>query len=109
MGLMIRGVLLAVVPAVVLSACGGRSADPTPPPTTSNTVTVVITAAGASPRTLAVPRGGQVIFTNNDSVVHEMFSDPHPEHTDCPEFDSVGRLTPGQTRQTTNLATARSC
>ena len=56
-----------------------------------------------------MPRGGQVTFVNNDRVVHEMYSDPHPEHTDCPEFDSVGALAPGQTRQTTNLATARTC
>jgi len=56
-----------------------------------------------------VPPGTQITFVNNDSVAHEMFSDPHPEHTDCPEFDSVGRLTPGETRQTTNLATARTC
>jgi hypothetical protein len=38
-----------------------------------------------------------------------MSSDPHPEHTDCPEFASVGRLLPGQSRQTTNLVTARVC
>jgi hypothetical protein len=38
-----------------------------------------------------------------------MFSDPHPEHTDCPEFDSVGHLAPGVTRQTKNLTTIRVC
>lgn len=104
----IRGMLLAAAAATNLTACGGGTSDPTPPPA-ANVITVTITAAGASPRTFTVPRGGQVIFTNNDNVVHEMYSDPHPEHTDCPEFDSVGRLVPGATRQTTNLATARTC
>ena len=35
-------------------------------------------------------------FVNNDSRSHEMFSDPHPEHTDCPEINQVGFLSPGQ-------------
>ena len=106
MVLMIRGVLLTAT--VLASACGGGASDPSPAPGPS-TVTVTITNGVASPRTFTVPRGGQVIFTNNDTVVHEMYSDPHPEHTDCPEFDSVGRLASGQTRQTNNLATARTC
>ena len=56
-----------------------------------------------------MPPGTQITFVNNDTVAHEMFSDPHPEHSDCPEFDSVGRLAPGQTRQTTNLVIVRTC
>ena len=40
---------------------------------------------------------------------HEMFSDPHPEHTDCPEINQVGFLSPGQSRQTGNLNTVRTC
>jgi hypothetical protein len=104
MRLMIRGVLLTAT--ILATACGGGSAEPSPGP---STVTVTITNGVASPRTFTVPRGGQVIFTNNDTVVHEMYSDPHPEHTDCPEFDSVGRLAPNVTRQTTNLSTARTC
>jgi hypothetical protein len=38
-----------------------------------------------------------------------MFSDPHPEHSDCPEINSVGFLSPGQTKQTGNLNTVRNC
>ena len=56
-----------------------------------------------------MPPGTQITFVNNDSVAHEMFSDPHPEHTDCPEFDSVWHLAPGATRQTQNLTTIRVC
>ena len=38
-----------------------------------------------------------------------MASDPHPEHTDCPEINQVGLLTPGATRETGNLVTVRTC
>jgi hypothetical protein len=46
---------------------------------------------------------------NNDTIAHEMNSDPHPEHTDCLELNAVGRLEPGQTRRTDNLTRARRC
>jgi hypothetical protein len=38
-----------------------------------------------------------------------MQSDPHPEHTDCPELGQVGFLTPGQSRTSGNLNTVRTC
>lgn len=38
-----------------------------------------------------------------------MSSDPHPDHTDCPEINQVGHLNPNQSRQTGNLNTARAC
>lgn len=62
-----------------------------------------------SPRTLTVSAGARVTFVNNDSHPHDMASDPHPEHTDCPEISSVGFLQPGQSRQTSNLTTVRTC
>jgi len=46
---------------------------------------------------------------NNDSRVHDMASDPHPSHTDCPAINDVGFLQPGQSRQTGNLNTPRTC
>jgi hypothetical protein len=38
-----------------------------------------------------------------------MSSDPHPEHTDCPELNQIGTLNTGQTRSSGNLNTARRC
>ena len=38
-----------------------------------------------------------------------MDSDPHPEHTDCPELNQIGFLNPGQSRQSGNLNIARQC
>ena len=70
---------------------------------------MTITPTGVSPKTLTITAGGQVLFINNDVVAHEMYSDPHPEHTNCPELNQVGHLTPGQSRQTGNLNTIRTC
>jgi plastocyanin len=102
-----RGAVVALA-AVLHSACGNNSG--TPPSTTPDAgTTITLTPSGASPRTLTVPRGSQITFINQDTTVHQMYSDPHPEHTDCPEFDSVGQLSPGSRRQTANLVSARTC
>jgi hypothetical protein len=92
-----------------IAACGGGSTPTTPtsPPDNPNAITV--TSAGANPKNLQVALGARVLFINNDSQPHWMASDPHPEHTDCPEFDQVGRLLPGQRRETGNLVTPRTC
>jgi plastocyanin len=90
-------------------ACSKSSSSASPSPTSPSTVAIIITSSGANPKTLTVKPGSQVTFINNDSVDHQMYSDPHPEHTDCPEFDSVGFLGPGQTRQTGNLNVVRTC
>jgi plastocyanin len=86
---------------------GGSPTGPTPPSDPATTIT--ITANGVSPRSLTVPAGTRVTFVNNDSRPHDMASNPHPEHTDCPEINQVGFLTTGQSRQTGNLNTRRTC
>ena len=48
-------------------------------------------------------------FINNDTRTHDVESNPHPEHTDCPAINQVGFMTPGQTKMTGNLNTVRSC
>lgn len=102
-----------VVPLVALLglvSCGGSSPTQPPdntPPTVTNTIT--ITAQGASPRNIQINAGSRVTFVNNDTRAHNMTSDPHPEHTTCPELNSVGLLTPGQSRESGNLNTVRTC
>lgn len=92
------------------STSNGPSTSPTPTPgNPTSTTTITITLSGVSPKAIIVPRGGQVTFINNDTVSHDMASDPHPEHTDCPEINQAGFLVPGQSRQTGNLNTARVC
>jgi hypothetical protein len=126
-----------VVPALLLStflvaACGGGSSPsgpssapaptpapapapapapvpaPTPAPAAGGT-TITITAAGVSPTVLTVAPGTRVTFVNNDTIAHDMASDPHPDHTDCVELNQVGFLTPGQSRQSGNLNVVRTC
>jgi len=113
------GVLAAAALAALAAltiACGGGSTspstNPTPTPTPTPTpggLTITITSAGVSPATITVARGSQVTFVNNDVQIHDMLSDPHPEHTDCPELASVGFMQPGQSRQSSNLNTAKTC
>ena len=118
---MARQLIAAAVLAALASmtACGGSSSPPAPSGsggssttcTAGSTSTTITILAGATvcPSAITVPRGTQVTFVNNDSVAHEMYSDPHPEHTDCPELNQVGHLEPGQSRQSGNLNTARTC
>jgi plastocyanin len=71
---------------------------------------VTISSAGvASPKDLTVPPGSRVLFVNNDSRRHDMTSDPHPDHEDCPSLNQVGVLTTGQSRESGNLNVARTC
>ena len=100
----------ALLPAgllAVLAACGGNN-NPSGP-SNSNVQTITITAAGANPRNVQVSQGERVRFTNNDNRPHDMTSDPHPEHTDCPELNQVGLLQPGQSRETNNLVQPKTC
>jgi len=100
--------LAAMALAVAAAGCSKSDDTPvTPSPTPTNTIT--ITSAGVTPKTVTVTRGSQVTFVNNDSRRHDMESDPHPEHTDCPEINQVGVLNPQQNKQTGNLVIARSC
>lgn len=100
---------LAVTSAL---SCGGSSST-TPSPgggtTPTGTNTIVISNNSLSPQSITVARGSQVTITNNDSRVHTMNSDPHPEHTACPELNQIGFLNPGQSRQSGNLNAARTC
>ena len=50
-----------------------------------------------------------MLFINNDSRRHDMTSDPHPEHGDCPEIDQVGLLNSGQRRESGNFVAVRTC
>jgi plastocyanin len=107
---------LAVTLAVLAAGCTGSSGSTAPvtapaaPPTGVQGTTITIAAGGvATPKNLLVKVGAQVTFVNNDTMNHLMFSDPHPEHTDCPELNQVGFLAPGQSLQSGNLNIVRTC
>ena len=106
-------ILTAGMTGLLIAACNSSTSPSnvppagTLPPVSTNTIT--ITAGGASPRNVEVALGTRVLFVNNDSRSHNMTSDPHPDHNDCPDLNQVGFLAPGQSRETGNLVTARTC
>ena len=101
--------IFASLPVLAISCSGSDSGGSMPIVPPAGSLMITISTAGVSPKTLTVGAGSQVTFVNNDVVSHEMHSDPHPEHTDCPEINQVGFLSPGQARQTGNLNTIRTC
>lgn len=89
---------------------GGTGPTPTPQPGGgTSTATIVIANNAVSPKNVTVSRGDRVTFTNTDGQSHDMQSDPHPFHTDCPEINVVGSIATGQSRQTGVFMTARTC
>lgn len=122
--------LMAMASAVVLlaalaSAC--KSGSPTAPSGggtggggggtgggggggSTQTTTMTINASGVlTPNDITVSPGSRVTIVNNHNRQHEMNSDPHPDHTDCPAINDVGFLSAGQTKLTGNLNTVRTC
>jgi|SRR5215475_6952952 len=116
-GRLLTAVGAAVAVALALNACSsssgpssssGSGSPTTPPSDAVSTNTITINNNVVTPKNIKVARGSQVTFINNDTVAHEMFSDPHPDHTDCPEINQVGFLSPGKSLQTGNMISNRS-
>ena len=109
-----RVVFVAAFAALLGGSCGGGSSSTSPSSSVScsslpNATTFLLANNAVCPQSMTVSRGTRVTFINNDSRPHEMNSDPHPEHTDCPELNQVGHLEPGQQRDSGNLNVARRC
>jgi plastocyanin len=101
-------VVCAAVAAALMPACQEK-ASPSGPSGPEPGAIITITATGASPRSVQIAIGDRVRFVNNDARSHAMFSDPHPDHTDCPFINQVGFLFPGQNRETDNSIQPRTC
>ena len=107
----VAGALSAII--AVVAACG-KSSTSAPSSTMTcatlpNATTLLILNNAICPQALTVTPGTRVTIINNDTRAHEMASDPHPEHTDCTELNQVGRLEPGQQRDSGNLNTRKRC
>jgi plastocyanin len=84
---------------------GGPSGGPGP-----SGATITIGANGAiSPTQVTVSVGQSVTFVNSHSAPHEMASDPHPAHTNCPSINAVGTINAGQTQLTNAFTAAGTC
>jgi plastocyanin len=103
-----RRSIVAVGIALLAAACGSDGGGMPPSPPTATT-TITITSSGVSPKNVVVSPGAQVTFVNNDSRDHEIDSDPHPTHTDCPALNTVDFIVPGQSKQTGNLNDVGTC
>jgi hypothetical protein len=113
----VRNLIIGGGAALVLAAalsCGGDDSGNSNAPSGSctpstNPATLVIQNNSICPQTITIARGGQLTIINQDSRSHDMTSDPHPSHTDCPELNQIGFLNTNQSRQSGNLNTVRSC
>lgn len=105
----VRHALILCV-ACAATTCGGGGQGPNGPSPSDNPNQMTISAAGViTPSELVVSPGSRVLFINNHSRPHNITSDPHPDHQDCPAINQVGVLAQGQRRETGNLVAIRTC
>ena len=108
---MIHAAIASAITAAFACGSSGGSTNPTPVGTPGPSgATITISSAGVvSPSSVTINNGESVTFVNNDTRAHEMASDPHPAHTDCPPINALGTLQPGQSRLTNAMTTSRTC
>lgn len=101
---------LTVVLAWLVS-CGdvGPATPSVNPGASSAPNTFTIADATVTPPTLVIQAGDRVVFVNADDVDHDMSSDEHPTHLDCPAVNQAGFLRPGESRESGNFVRAETC
>jgi plastocyanin len=108
-----RFLVAASLGAVV--ACGGGNSNPMTPGLGTGSpgpsgATITISAGGVvSPSAVTINSGESVTFVNNHSQSHQIASNPHPAHTDCPAINALDTINGGQTKLTNALTTSRTC
>lgn len=118
LGSRVRDGLILVV-FVALSGCGGSGYSPSGPSGGTGVgstgsvgaigATITISNNSVSPSSVTISVGQSVRFVNNDSRTHDMSSDPHPSHTNCPSINNVGLMGAGQTKDTNGFSGTGSC
>jgi len=78
----------------------------TTPGATSTTIT--LSSTGVSPKASSVSVGSTIKFLNDDSVPHQLASNPNPQQTDCPELNSP-MLAPGDAFMATIASRNATC
>lgn len=110
----------AAVVAVLAGVClgcggggggGGGGGTPTAPtPGTGIGATITIRADGSvDPKDVRIDVGQMVRFVNQDTRAHEMMSNPHTVHTECPATNDAGVVNPGQSKTTGVFPRVSSC
>ena len=97
-------------------ACGsddGGGGSPTTPsgsgPGPSGATITVGTNGAVSPSSVTISVGQSVTFVNNNNRNHELASDPHPAHSNCPSINALGVVGTGQTKLTNSFGAAGTC
>jgi plastocyanin len=99
----------------LFAACGddGGGGGPTTPsgggPGPSGATITVGSNGAVSPSSVTITVGQSVTFVNNNTRTHELASDPHPAHTNCPSINALAMLGPGQTKLTNSFGAAGTC
>lgn len=70
---------------------------------------ITISTSGVNPQTLHVDSPVTVRFTNNDTVAHTLEPAPELKLDNCPEFNQLGTLEPGQSGSATFKTTVVIC
>ncbi len=78
----LRQSLSGAVILLSLAACGYS------PPSGTASTTITLSSDGVSPKASSVSGGSLVNILNDDSVPHQLGSNPNPQQTDCPELNS---------------------
>jgi plastocyanin len=97
-------------------ACGdsdGNGGNPGGPsgggPGPSGATITIGTNGSVSPSTVTISVGQSVTFVNNHTSQHQIASDPHPSHTNCPSINALQTLPAAATRLTNAFTTAGTC
>lgn len=95
-----------------LAGCGGSDSPtgPSDPGGGAGSVgaTITITASGITNSSPTISTGQSITVINNDARSHNVSSNPHPNHTDCPSLN-LGNLAAGQQATTNAFTVARAC
>ena len=102
--------MAALVAALAPLGCsaGPTGVRPSPEPTPLVEPVVTITASGVTPQALHIVGDTGITFVNRDARAHELFSDPHPAHTECALLN-LGVVEAGQSRVTAKIAPGQGC
>jgi hypothetical protein len=99
-GTTVKKAVLAAALVTLVSGCGGYyyptfPSDTEPSLPSPRLLRVVIDGEGVHPAVSSGPRA-LVEFVNQDTQSHEIYSDPHPRHSECLELN-LGEIPPGET------------
>ena len=108
---------VALTAAMIAAACGGsykappaNTGNPNQPAVVAGSIgaTITLTAAGLSATEVRIEPTQRVRFVNNDTRPHQINTNPHNFHTDCPPNNTIV-INPGQTVDTAIFSEVKAC